>query len=70
LKKGTQQIAAYAAANAAVAHFDHFLVRRDQQMVIDTDFAKLVDNDGDTPAMVGGQDAIEERGFAGAEKSR
>ena len=38
-------------------------------MMIDADLAELIDDDGDAPAMVGGQDAIEERGFAGAKKS-
>ena len=37
-------------------------------MMIDADFAELVDDDGDAPAMIGGQDAIEKRGFAGAQK--
>ena len=59
LKQAAQQIAANAAADAAVAHLDHFLVRRDQQMMIDADLAELIDDDGDAPAMVGGQDAIE-----------
>ncbi len=39
-------------------------------MVIDADLAELVDDDGDPPAMIGGQDAIEQRGFAGAQKTR
>jgi hypothetical protein len=38
-------------------------------MVIDADFAEFVDNDGDAPAMVGGQDAVEQRSFAGTQKA-
>ena len=37
-------------------------------MMIDADLAELIDDDGDAAAMVCGQDAIQKRGFAGAQK--
>lgn len=38
-------------------------------MMVDTYFAEFVDDDGHAPAVIGGQDAIEQGRFAGAEKS-
>jgi hypothetical protein len=70
LKQTAQKIAPHGAANAAVAHFDDFLVGRNQQMVIDTDFTEFVDNDGDPAAMICGKNSIQQCGFSGAEKSR
>ena len=63
LKQAAQEIAAHGATNATVAHLDDFLVRGDQQMVIDADCAELIDDDGDPPAMFGGQYAIEQGSF-------
>ena len=68
LKQAAQEIAAHGATDAAVAHLDDFLVGRDQQMMIDADCAEFIDDDRDAPAMIGGQDAIEKCGFAGAQK--
>jgi hypothetical protein len=66
LEKTAQQVAADAAADTAVAHLDHFLVGGDQQMMVNADRAKLVDDDGDPPAVVSGKNAIQKGGFTGA----
>ena len=38
-------------------------------MMVDADLAELVDDHGDAAAVLGGQDAVEQRGFARAEES-
>ena len=44
LKQAAQEVATHRATDAAVAHFDDFLIRRDEQVMIDTDFAELIDD--------------------------
>src|SRR5712692_9641362 len=69
LKQAAEQVAAHGAADAAVAHFNDFLIGANKQVVVDSDFAKLIDNDSHAPAMVGGQNAIEKRSLTCAEKT-
>ena len=61
------QVAAHGAADAAVVHLEHFLVGVDDELVVDADLAELVDDDGVFLAVRLGQDAVEQRGLAGAE---
>ena len=61
------QVAAHGAADAAVVHLEHFLVGADNQLVVDADLAELVDDHGEFLSMRLGQDAVEQRGLAGAE---
>ena len=61
------QIAAHGAADAAVVHLEHFLVRADDELVVDADLAEFVDDHGVTFAVRLAEDAIEKRGLAGAE---
>jgi hypothetical protein len=61
------QIAAHGAADAAVVHLEDFLVRADDEIVVDVGFAEFVDDDRVFPAVVLGEDAVEERGLAGAQ---
>ncbi len=61
------QIAAHGAADAAVVHLEHFLVGADHQIVVDADLAEFIDDDGVFLAVRLGQDAVEQRGLAGAE---
>ena len=61
------QVAAHGAADAAVVHLEHFLVGADDQVVVDADLAELVDDHGVALAVVLGEDAVEQRGLAGAE---
>ncbi|MEK7730980.1 MAG: hypothetical protein AAB363_03905 [Planctomycetota bacterium] len=37
--------------------------------MVDADLAELIDNDGDTPAVFGGKDAVKQRGFPSAKKA-
>ncbi len=57
------------ATDAAVVHLEHFLVGVDEQLRVDADLAELVDDHGIALAVVLGEDAVEERGLAGAEEA-
>ena len=70
LAQDPDQVAAHRAADAAVAGFEDLLVGADDQLVIDADLAELVFDHGDALAMILRQDAIDQRGLAGAQKSR
>ncbi len=61
------EIAAHRAADAAVVHLEHFLVGADDEIVVDADFAEFIDDDGEFPAVVLGQNAVQKRRLAGAE---
>ena len=61
------QVAAHGAADAAVVHLEHFFVGVDHQLVVDADLAEFVDDDGVFLAVRLGQNAVEQRGLAGAE---
>ena len=61
------QVAAHGAADAAVVHLEHFFVGVDDELVVDADLAEFVDDDGVFLAVRLGQDAVEQRGLAGAE---
>ena len=61
------QVAAHRAADAAIVHLVDFLVGFHDQVVVDADLAELVDDHGVALAVVFGEDAVEQRGLAGAE---
>lgn len=61
------EVAAHRAAHAAVVHFEHFFVRANDQVVVDADLTEFIDDHGVLLAVVLGQDAIQQRGFAGTE---
>ena len=64
------QVFADGAANAAVAHLDDLLIGiRDQDVVVDVLFAKLVLDHGNLLAVGLGQHALEQGGFARAQKA-
>ena len=63
------EIAAHGATDAAVVHLEDFLVGVDNQRVVYADLAEFIFNDGDAFAVVLGENAIEQRGFARAEKT-
>jgi hypothetical protein len=57
-------------ADAAVVHLDDlFIPVLHQQFVVNAGFAKLVFNHGNAVAVVGLEDAVEQRGFAAAQKT-
>ena len=61
------EIAAHGAADAAVVHFVDFLVGFHDQVVVDTDLAELIDDDGIALAVILGEDAVQQRRLAGTE---
>src|SRR6185369_14075730 len=61
------EVAAHGAADAPVVHLEHFFVGVHHQLVVDADLAELVDDHGVLLAVRFGQDAVEQRGLAGAE---
>ena len=64
------QVFADGAANAAIAHLNDLLLGvRDQDLVVDVLFAKLVLDDGNFLTMGLGQDALEQGGFARAQEA-
>jgi hypothetical protein len=66
----SRRVFADGAADAAVAHLDDLLLGfGHQDVAVDVLFAELVLDDRDLLAMGLGQDALEQRGFARAEKA-
>jgi len=63
------EIAAHGAADAAVVHLEELLVGLDDQLVVHADLAEFVFDHGEFLAVLLGQNAVEERGFAGAEEA-
>ena len=61
------QIPPHRAADAAVVHLEHFLVGVHHQVVVNADFAELVDDDRILLAVVLRQYPVEQGGLAGAE---
>jgi hypothetical protein len=61
------EIAAHGAADAAVVHLEDFLVRADDEVVVDADLAELVHDHGVFLAVRLRENAVQERGLAGAE---
>ena len=68
LAQHPDQVAAHGAADAAIGGLEDFLLGADHQLVVDRDFAEFVLDHGDALAVLLRQDAIEQRGLAGAEK--
>ena len=58
------------AADAAVVHLEDFFLGSDDEVVVDTDFAELVDNNRDSVAVRGSQDAVQERCFTSTQEAR
>ena len=65
--QGADQVAAHRAADAAVVHLEQLFVGVQDEVVVDADFAELVDDHCITMTMVFRQDAVKQRGFAGAQ---
>jgi len=58
------QVAAHGAADAAVVHLEHLLVRVDDEVVVDADLPELVHHHGVLLPVGLGKDAVEQRGLA------
>ena len=65
--ENADQVAAHGAADAAVIHLEDFFVGIDDDIVVDADFAELVDDDGEPLAVVLAEYAVEKRRLAGIE---
>ena len=61
------EVAAHGAADAAVVHLEHFLVRPDDELVVDADLAEFVDDDRIALAVRLTEDPVEQGRLAGAE---
>jgi hypothetical protein len=68
LKKAAQEIAAHGAADAAIVHLYHLLLRFEQEVMVNADLPELVDDHADTPPVIGGKNPIEQRRFARAQE--
>ena len=69
LAEDPDEVAPDGAAEAPVVHLEDLLVGLDDEFVVDADLAEFVLDHGDALAVVGGQDAVQERRLAGAEKA-
>ena len=69
LGQDADEIAAHAAADAAVVQLEDFLVGLDDELVVDADLAEFILDHRDALAVVLGEDAVEQRGLARAEKA-
>ncbi len=70
LAEDADQIAADRAADAAVRRLEDFFFRPDDDLMIDADLTELVLDDGNPLAVLLGQNSIQQRGLARAEKAR
>jgi hypothetical protein len=61
------QIAAHGAADAAIVHFEYFLIGVHDEVVVNADLAEFIDDDREFLAVRFRQDTVEQRGFAGSE---
>ena len=70
--EGLDEVAAHGAADAAVHHLDDVLLGLLlDDLVVDSDLAKLVLDNGEAQAMVGAlEDVVEQRRLARAEEAR
>ena len=69
LTEDAQQVAAHRAADATVVGLEDLLFGADHELVIDTDLAELVLDDGDAFAVLLREDAVEEGRLSGPEES-
>ncbi len=65
--KNSYEIATHRAADAAVVHFENFFFRIDDEVIVDSDLAEFIDNDGITLAVRLREDSVKQRGLSGTE---
>ena len=66
---GFEQFAVDGATDAAVAQLHHVLAGGHHQVVVDADFAELVDEHGGFQPLLIAEDVVEQGGFAGSQKA-
>ena len=69
LPQYANQVAAHRAANAAVVGFEYFFLDADHQLMIDPHLTKFILDNGNAFAVLLGQNSVEQRSLAGAQKS-
>jgi len=69
IAEDADEVAAHGAADAAVVHLKEFLFRVDHEFVVDADLSKFIFDHGDSQAVLFGEDAVEQGGFACSEKA-
>jgi hypothetical protein len=65
--ENADEIAAHSAADAAVVHLEDFFFGIDDQVVVDTDLAEFIDDDGIALAVGLGEDSVQQRRLPGTE---
>ena len=63
------QVPAHGAADAAVVHFENLLLGINDEFVVDADLAEFIFNNGNSFAVVRGENVVEKRGFSSSEES-
>jgi hypothetical protein len=69
IAKDADEISPHRAADAAVVHFEEFLFGIDDELVVDADLSEFILDHGNTQAMLLRKNPVEERGFAGSQKT-
>ena len=64
------QVGAHGTADAAIADLNEGFVVSDDEVAVDPDLPKLIDDDSDVGTRVVREDMIDERRLASAEKTR
>jgi len=59
----TDKVPADTAAYTSIIHLDYFFIAIDDQLAVDTDFSKFIDNDSNLFTVIFRKDAIQERCF-------
>jgi hypothetical protein len=62
--KNSYEIATHRAADAAVVHFENFFFRIDDEIIVNSDLAEFIDNDGIALAVRLREDPVEQRGLS------
>jgi hypothetical protein len=65
--ENADEIAAHSAADAAVVHLEDFFLGIDEQVVVDTDLAEFIDDDGIALAVRLGEHSVQQRRLPGTE---
>lgn len=69
IAENAHQIAAHGATNAAAVHFKHFFIGVDHQILVDANLAEFIFDHSDAHAVLFGQYAVQQGGFAAAQKA-
>ncbi len=65
--QNSYEIATHRAADAAVVHFENFFFRVDDEIIVNSNLAEFIDNDGIALAVRLREDPVEQRGLSRTE---